>query len=459
MTTTTQSPLPRVIPGPAGQPFVGNLLDFRRNTVRAVDQYWRTYGDLVQLRLGPLGAYLVSNPALAEDILIHQKDTFSKIYRPDGKPVGLQLALGRGLLTNPDETSWLTQRRMMQPMFHRKRIAALGDKMTDAGGRMLQRWAALGDGGQIELNHEMMLVTMDIISRTMFSSDVMAEAHQVGAAVTTTAQFVARRMQSAIRLPLALPTPANQRYKHARRTMDTMVYGIINERRATGAQYGDLLDMLLEARDEDTGLGMTDEQIRDEVTTIFGAGHETTANALTWTWYLLAQHPAVLAKLQAEVDAVLEGRPPTADDVPRLTYTAQVFQEALRVYPSVPLIPRLVSATTLLGEYVVAPRHLVFIAVYNIHHHPDFWHNPDVFDPERFTPEAEKGRHRMAFMPFGGGPRLCIGNHFALMEGALLLAIMAQHYTLRLVPGQVIEPHFAVTLRPKNGMKMTLHRR
>jgi cytochrome P450 len=459
MATLTQSSSNRVVPGPAGHPLIGNLIDLRRNTLRAVDNYWRTYGDVVRLRLGPVGLYLVSNPVLVEDVLIHRKDIFPKIYRADGKPIGLQLALGNGLLTNPDDASWLTQRRMMQPMFHRKRIATMSDKMADAGGRMLQRWAALGDGGQIELNQEMMLVTMDIISRTMFSSDVLPDANQVGDAVTTTGHFVSRRMQSAIRLPLSLPTPANQRYKHARRTMDSMVYGFINERRATGVQHGDLLDMLLEARDEDTGLGMTDQQIRDEVATIFGAGHETTANGLTWTWVLLAQHPEQMAKLQAEVDRVLEGRPPTLDDVPHLTYTAQVFQEALRLYPPVPLIARRVTEATTLGEFALAPRHVLFIGTCNIHRHPDFWRHPEVFDPERFTPEAEKGRQRMAYMPFGGGPHLCIGNHFAQMEGTLLLAMMAQHYTLKVVPGHVIEPHFAVTMRPRYGVQMTLHRR
>jgi cytochrome P450 len=459
MVTQSQSSNPASVPHLEGHFLVGSLPEVRRDMVGALENGWRTHGDFFRVKLGPVHVYVASHPDIAQAVLIDERQHFSKIYRPNGQPVGLQILLEDGLLTNLDEVSWLSQRRMMQPMFHRKRIAEMGDKMLAAGERMLAQWATLSDGTVIEVHHEMMTVTMDIITRTMFSRDVLKDSQKLGQIVTHALHYAMQRTQSIIRLPEGFPTPARVRYARLRKGLDAFIFGMIRERRETGLKHGDLLDMLLEARDEETGAGMTDRQLRNEITTIFGAGHETTANALTWTWYLLAQHPEKLQKLQAEVDSVLQGRYPTAGDLPQLPYTLMVFNEALRLYPPAPIVPRMTTEPTTVAGYLVPNHTRVILSISNIQRHPDFWEQPNTFEPERFADDHQKGQHRMAFMPFGGGHRLCIGNHFALMEGQLLLALIAQHYHLKLVAGHPVERQFAVTMRPKYGMKMTLHRR
>ena len=457
---TAQSSV-NIAPGPKGNFLLGNILGIRgREVTEVMHADWQIYGDIVRYRLGPADVYIVSSPELAEDVLVFQKNAIGKLYR-DGKAVGLKLALGDGLLTNGVHESWLVQRRMMQPMFHRRSIATMTDKMVAAGERMLARWDEQFTPDQsVNVFEEMMHVTLDIVNRTMFSADVTANVDQVGPAVTTAAHFTFNHQRSVIKLPLSWPLRRNQEFKSAMDTLDTLVYGLIQQRRSSGERHDDLLDMLLEARDEDTGEGMNDQQLRDEVITIFAAGHETTANALTWTWYLLTQHPDVLGKLQSEVDTVLAGRTPTMDDLANLPYTEAVLKESLRLYPPAPLVPRMVyEEGTQLAGYDLPLRSRVVLSVYNIHRHPDHWDDPDTFKPERFLDNNLDGQHKLAFMPFGGGPRLCIGNHFALMEGHLLLAMMAQCYTMQLIPGHSVEPHTAVTMRPKYGMMAQLERR
>jgi cytochrome P450 len=260
--------------------------------------------------------------------------------------------------------------------------------------------------------------------------------------------------------PLSVPTPANRRMQAGLRTLNAVVQRLIEERRKpqqTAPQ--DLLSLLLEAQDEESGQGLSDRQVRDEVFTLLFAGHETTANALTWALYLLSQHPAVEQRLQAEVDMVLAGRTPTVEDLGRLPYTRMVLEETLRLYPPGATIPRRAIADDVIGGFAIPANSLVFITPYVTHRHPDFWGRPEVFDPERFTPERVAARHRFAYFPFGGGPHLCIGQHFAPMEAQLALAMIAQRYRLRLVSGQRIEPQVMVTIRPCSGVQMTLHRR
>ena len=449
MTTTTPSSTKILPPGPRGHWLLGSVPEVRGRFIPYLQEMHGQYGDVFRLRVGMRPLYIVSHPDLAQEMLIERKREFIKPYDPK-KPIGLQLVLGTGLLTNHDHDSWLSQRRMMQPMFHRKRIQGMVDKMIAAGEDMLTRWANTYQPGDVmDLEHEMMMVTLDIVNRTMFSTTAEADVGMVGNAVTVALKAATRLTSSPIRISPNIPTPNNIQFRRALAQMDTFIYGLIDQRRQAGVQYGDLLDMLLDARDEETGEGMSDKQIRDEVLTIFGAGHETTANALTWGWYALAQHPHILAKLQEEVDTVLGDRVPTTADLRSLPYTKAVFDEVLRMYPPAPVVPRRVLTDTEIAGYHIPAGTILLICVNNLHYHPDFWDAPQTFAPAREHPA-----HHYAYMPFGGGPRICIGSNFAQVEGQLLLAMTAQRYDLSLLPAHPVEKAFAVTMRPKYGMKM-----
>src|SRR6185369_7033526 len=280
-----------------------------------------------------------------------------------------------------DGESWLARRRLMQPIFHRTRIQGMGDQMAAAGQRLLARWDALPNDAQVDLSREMKHVTLDIINRTMFGVDVLPEIDKIGESVDVGLRYIAGRIRAPIRLPSSWPTPANRRLQAARTLLDGYLYRVIQGRRASGEHPGDLLDMLLEARDEDTGEGMDDLQIRNEVASIYGAGHETTAVALTWAWYALNQHPAVLHRLQAELDTVLIGQTPTAADLPRLPYTLMVLEEVMRLFPPVPFTARTAVSDASLGGYDIPKGGVVLLAINNLHRHPDFWDEPEVFRP------------------------------------------------------------------------------
>ncbi len=461
MTLSSEAPLTRpAVPGPKGHPLVGSLREFRSDALGTIYRAFREHGDLVHLRLGPRQVYVASHPELAQEILVNRRQTFAKLHRPNGQKAGLQLVLGNGLVTNANEAHWLVQRRMIQPIFHRQQVAAMGEKMTAAGERMLARWQeAFRPGQTIDISAEMMQVTLDIINCTMFSADVSDKARQIGPAVKTAAQFAFNYETSPLTPPLSWPTPANRRFRAALQLLDEVILEIIEARRRSGREQGDLLDMLLAAQDEETGRGMSNEQLRDEVLTIFAAGHETTANALTWTWYLLSQHWPVAERLQAEVDEALQGRSPTIADLERLPYTRAVLDESMRILSPVPLTPRLIMEDTELGGYTLPARERILVCMHNIHHHPEFWQEPEVFRPERFLPGGTRPAHRLAYMPFGAGPRLCIGNHMALTEGVILLALIAQHYNLELAPGHQVVKDLAITLHPRDGLMMTLQLR
>ncbi len=440
-------------PGPRGHLLLGNLPEFTRDLLGMMAADFPHYGDVIRYRVGPRLAYILSHPDLAQEVLIKRQREFPKV----GGTGGLGVVVGNGLIANESPESWLTQRRMMQPMFHRQRLAAMGDKMTAAGARMLDRWSAHRRDVPLDIGAEMLQVTLDIIMQTMFSADVMSQVGRIGPAVTVAIEYANHRIFNPLSAPTGWPTPRNRAYAVARDTLDSVVFGLIGERRAAGQGHGDLLDMLLEARDADTGERMTDQQLRDEVLTIFAAGHETTANTLTFAWYALSQHPDVRARLHEELDRVLQGRLPVVADLPSLPYTQQVFKEAMRLYPAAPIVgPRLALADTTLGGYRIPGGARVIVSIYNIHRHPAFWSDPDRFDPDRFAAEPGEKGHHLAFMPFGAGPRKCIGNNLAEMEGALLLALVASRYTLELVPGHVVRPQMAITLRSKTGMPMRL---
>ncbi len=459
MGTPTLSDRPRRLtpstqpPGPRRRVPALNALRMGRNPLAFLMALTEEYGDIARVPLGPETLYLFNDPDLIRDVLVTNHRNFHK-----GR--GLERAkmlLGSGLLTSEGDFH-LRQRRLAQPAFHRQRIAAYGATMASYGVTRRDRWRA---GSVIDAHQEMMALTLAIVGKTLFDADVEHEAAEIGAALATTFES----FNFGFFLPFGellerLPLPATLRFRKARARLDATIYRVINERRASGADRGDLLSMLLLAQDtEGDGSGMTDLQLRDEAMTIFLAGHETTANALTWTWYLLSQHPDVEARFHAEVDAALGGKLPTADDLPTLPYTRMVLAESMRLYPPAWILGRRALGPFEAGGFEIPARSIVLASQYVTHRDPRWFPDPDRFDPERFSPQRQAERPRFSYFPFGGGPRVCIGEQFAWMEGVILLATIAQRWRLRLLPGHPVALQPIITLRPKYGMKMRVEAR
>jgi cytochrome P450 len=444
------------VPGVRGLPLLGSVNDFRTDILAAMRAGFDAHGDLVAYRLGPVTVYGVSSPELAGEALTDAA-RFGKL----GADNPLRLVLGTGLLTSSDHDSWMRNRRMMQPLYTRAKIAEMYDTMRASTDEWLAHLAReYRPGDQLDLHRELMRVTLDIVSRAMFSTNVLDDLDTIGPhAVDIAVNYAFQRLQNPFSPPVSWPTPGNRRFQRVMASIDELMYRLISERRTAGVGDADLLDALLTCRDADTGEAMTDRELRDEIITTFAAGHETTAITLTWTFYLLSQHPRVLRRLQEEVDGVLHGRTPTLEDLPALPYTLRVFEEAMRLYPSAPIVPRLANHDTTLGGHHLPAGARVLVNLVNIQRHPDHWADPERFDPDRFEPAARKGWHRYAYLPFGAGPHLCIGKHFALMEAQLLLAAIVARYELRHLPSHRVVQHATITLRPRYGMEMTMHPR
>jgi cytochrome P450 len=441
-------------PGPRGHLLFGVGMEMTRNPVRFYMRMRRDYGDVVRMR-GLLGFswHLVAHPAGVEHVLQTNQQNYPK-GKLFNKP--LSLLVGEGLLTSEGEF-WRRQRRLAQPAFHRQRINALGQTMTAATERMLERWRGFErDGRAFDLAAETTRLTLQIAGLTLFGVDLSDDAGRVGSALRVAFEHLSHRMMYPWALPEGIPTRRNRRFLRARRLLDDVVYRIIRERRRQNTDTGDLLSMLLLARDEETGEGMSDEQLRDEVMTILIAGHETGAAALAWAWYLLARHTEVDEKLRGELARVLGGRTPAVADLPALAYTKMVFDEVLRLYPPAWGLPREAKEDDRIGGYRIHAKSPVVVSQYVTHRHPEFWDEPERFDPERFTPERVAARPKFAYFPFGGGSRQCIGNNFALMEAQLVLATVAQHFRPRLAAGQAVEEDPTFTLRPRGGVWVTL---
>jgi cytochrome P450 len=408
--------------------------------------------------MGRRDLWVCSHPDVMHEVLVAGRDVWGRIERmPNGSPFGLSLVLGDSLLTT-DGDEWQWRRRLVNPVFHRRRVDAMAETMVTCGRQMLTRLdAAARSGATIDLLTEMKRVTQDIISRTMFSSELTADADRIGQAVDESIQYAARRSRAYVNVPLSWPTPAARRFARAGAVLDELIYRNIAERRAGGGGGDDLLGILLDTVDEESGQRLSDEQIRNEVATVYGAGHETTANAVTWAWHELMQHPDVLARLQAEADRVeLVSNSVEAE---RLTFTRMVFEETLRFRPPVPINGRFARVAMQLAGYEVEPGALALLIVNNVHRHPDFWERPDEFDPERFSAQRSEGRHRYAWLPFGAGPHLCVGNHFAMMEGVLLLAMMASRFTFEPTESLPRHPALAVTMKPRGGLPVLVKHR
>jgi cytochrome P450 len=347
----------------------------------------------------------------------------------------------------------------MQPAFHRKRIATYSTIMTDATVALLERWQSnVQRDSSLDIAKEMMNLTLGIVGQTLFSIDLSEETNTIGPAVTTLLNLLGHYVYAPFP-PINIPTSRNRRLLEINRSLEQVIYHIIAERRQQDVDTGDLLSMLLSARDEETGEGMNDQQIRDELMTMLIAGHETTANTLAWTWCLLSQHPEVEQRLYSEIDQVLGGNIPTLERLLDLKYTNMILEETLRLYPPAGIYGRKTIADDELRGYHIPAKSMIVISPYATQHHPDYWPDPERFDPERFTPEHSAGRSHYAYFPFSSGPRMCIGSSFAMMEAQLILATIAQRYRLRLVPGHPVEPQLLVTLRPKYGLQMTIQHR
>jgi cytochrome P450 len=412
----------------------------------------REYGDLAYLRMGGEHLFIASDPAVIKDVLVTHNQNFHKSRGLER----VKILLGEGLLTSEDAFH-LRQRRLMQPAFHRDRIAAYASTMVAHADRMRNGWS---EGTTFDMARDMSRLTLLIVGKTLFDTDVESQARDVGEAMGGLMDsFWTMMLPFGERLE-RLPIPYLRRGRKARERLDAIVYGIIRERRATLGDRGDLLSMLLLAQDdEDKGRGMTDKQVRDEAMTIFLAGHETTANALTWTWYLLSQTPEVERRLHEEIDRVLGGRLPTVADVERLPYIMRVVTESMRLYPPAWLVGRRAVNEYRIGDYDVPPRSIIVMSQWIVHRDQRHYPDPERFDPDRWTPDFKAALPRFAYFPFGGGPRQCIGESFAWMELVLLVATIAQQWRFELLPGHPVVPNAAVTLRPKYGMKMTARRR
>jgi cytochrome P450 len=411
----------------------------------------RVYGDIAAFRMGGEQVFLLNDPQLVRDVLVTHNKNFRK-----GK--GLERSkrvLGEGLLTS-EGAAHLRQRRLMQPAFHRDRIAAYGDVMVGDADRLRRRWT---NGSTLDIAREMNRLTLSIVGKTLFDVDVESQAAEVGEALTGVMESFWMLM-----LPFAdflerLPVPKLRRARLQRARLDAIIYRMIADRRASGRDHGDLLSMLLSAQDEEDGGGMTDVQVRDEAMTIFLAGHETTANALTWLWYLVGAAPEVEATLHAEIDAALHGRLPTMADLGSLPYVERVVTEAMRLYPPAWLLGRRAIGEYPIGPYVAPARSILLMSPYLIQRDARYYADPGTFNPDRWTPEFRAALPKFAYFPFGGGPRQCIGESFAWMELILLVATIAQQWRLRLVPGHPVVPQPLITLRAKHGMRMTLEQR
>ena len=439
---------------PHAHPVLGHLPALRKNRTGLLLDAMNQGSDAFRFQVPWMHATVLVHPDHVKTILQQRHENYGKQTRGFDQ---LRIFLGNGLLTS-EGSFWLRQRRIAQPAFHKQRLAGFGTRMVRAAEDMTDAWARRVHAGEPEISvaHEMMAVTLRIVSETLLGRDVSAKADDVGEAITSLLENVQARMAMPIDVPLHWPTPRNRAYHRAAGVIDRVVQDMITARRKDVGAHDDLLGMLIETRDEDTGEGMDDKQLRDEVMTIFMAGHETTANSLAWTFHLLSTHPTVRERLDAELASVLGGRSPTIEDLPKFVFTKQVVQESLRLYPPAWVVGRNVIEDDEVGGWFLPKGTLAFVSPLLTGRHPDFWENPEGFDPDRFSPERSQGRHPFAWFPFGGGPRLCIGHGFAMMEAQLLLATFAQRFHLDHVPGHEVVPEPLVTLRPKGGLPMRL---
>jgi cytochrome P450 len=437
-------------PGPQGDFILGNLTDFTEDPLSFLTLCSREYGGIVSLRFGPFSTYLLNHPDLIDYVLknTNQKFIKSKVLKSN------KLILGEGLLTSEGEF-WQRQRRLTQPAFVHKRIIAYADTMVEYTNRMLMTWQ---DGEIRDIHQDMMQLTMEIVAKCLFNADVVGEAEEVGKNLTISLEHFNLRAKTMFLLPDNIPTLENTRFQRTVSQLNEVVYGIINQRRNSGEDTGDLLSILMQAEDED-GTKMTDQQLRDEVMTLFLAGHETTANTLSWIWMLLSQNPEVEEKLLKELQTVLGDANPQASTQASLPYTERVVIEAMRLYPPVWRMSRELAEDWEVNGYLLKSGSNVFMSQWVMHRDPRYFDNPEEFNPERWANDFAKTLPPGVYFPFGAGPRGCIGQGFAIIEAVVLLAMIAQKFQISLIPEYSIELQPSITLRPKNGIKVKITKR
>ena len=451
MTIQTQTPY-KTIPGPRGLPLLGVMPEMVSDMLGLFTKTAREFGGIAQFKLLNSTYFLITNPDYVKYIL---QDNYKNYIRGRSVETG-RVLLGNGLPLI-DGDFWLRERRLLQPAFHRERLAALTTTASSVIDSFIQKWDRNAQNSQpLDLDEEMMRLTLTVIIKAMFSADMDNKIEALSHAFNVASKFMLWRSQQMWAPPLSVPIPRNVEYNRAFKVLNDTIYPLIADARKSPKD--DLLGMLLAMRDEETGEGMTDLQARDEVVTIFFAGHETTAASMAWAFYLLSEHPEVEERIRDELKTLLNGRIPTFTDLPKLAYTQRVINEVLRLYPAAYLFAREAVTEDVIDGYPIPPKTLIFITPFITHRDPKYWPDPERFDPDRFTPEQVSSRPRHVYYPFGEGPHVCIGNNFALMEMQLIIAIALQRFRLRLVPNHPIALKPEATLRPKHGMKMTVEK-
>ena len=438
-------------PGPRGLQLARWLKRLNQNAFQAFVELTAEYGEATRVPFSPnRSTYVFSNPDAVKHVLQDNHRNYKKAFTYEFlKPV-----VGEGLLTAEGD-HWLRQRRLVAPMFHRERIRSFASSMRESTEELLEQWdRQLDDGDKTDVAADMSQLTLSIAGKILFNRDIGEESDRIGNAMTLLFRDVNYRITSFVSIPRSIPTPHNRRVQQALEDLETIVYDMIDRRRGRAEDYDDLLSMFMLAEDEETGERMDDKQIRDELMTFMIAGHDTTSNLLAWTFYLLSKHPDVRRKLEREIDEAIEGHIPSLSEVRELEYLEMVIDESLRLFPPAWTIEREPIDDDEIGGYHVPAGSVVIVGPYFVHHNPDVWPNPEGFDPERFAPDADQPDHRYAHFPFGGGPRMCVGADFAIMEAKLILAAVINRYRLDLAPGRPVEPEGTVTLYPKDGIDM-----
>jgi cytochrome P450 len=438
---------PKKIPG-------GIMLGFRRNPIKTLTEATRKYGDVFYISLGRYRPFFINNPDYIQNFLLasHKSVVKGPLLR------GAKKVLGDGLLTSEGDYHH-REKRLIQPAFHHERVASYAQTMTERAESMMNGWE---DGMVLNIHEQMIHLSMDVVARCLFGADIHARSSEIDKALSETVDYFGKLSSPVGKFFDKFPLPSYQRYRKAAQTLEDMIYEIIRKRRASGSQdTGDLLSMLLKAVDtEGGGSKMTDKEVKDEIITLFMAGLETTATALTWSWYLLSQNPEAEEKMHAEIDLLLPNRAlPSAEDYPRLEYTMNVLRESLRVYPPVWALGRVALSDFDFGGYIIPAGSFVMMSQYVMHHDPRFFENPEKFSPERWTGAMQEKLPKYAYFPFGGGPRRCVGEQFAWFEGVIMLAAIGRRWKMSHIPSHKAEMWPRITLQPKNGMMMRLSER